>query len=82
MLETEIIPAFFNQDKEGVSKEWAGRVKNTLAEIAPNFTMERMLNDYVEKYYNSLIASSKVMKEKDTMIPANQCACTYSSAST
>ncbi len=63
MLETEIIPAYFNQDEDGVSKDWAGRIKNTLAEIAPHFTMERMLNDYVGKYYTSLIASSKLMKE-------------------
>lgn len=62
-LETEIIPTYFEQNKEGVSKEWVRRIKNTLAEIAPHFTMERMLNDYEEKYYKSLISSSKTMKE-------------------
>jgi len=63
MMETEIIPAFFNQDENGVSQEWASRIKNTLTEIAPHFTMERMLKDYEEKFYKSLFESSKLMKE-------------------
>lgn len=62
-LETEIIPAYFKQNEEGISNEWVSRIKNTLAEIAPHFTLERMLKDYEEKYYKSLISSSKSMKE-------------------
>ena len=62
-LEMEVIPAYFNQNKEGISNEWVSRIKNTLAEIAPHFTMERMLKDYEEKFYKSLIESSKLMKE-------------------
>lgn len=62
-LETEIIPAYFDQNEKGISKEWVSHIKNTLAEIAPHFTMERMLKDYEEKYYKSLISDSKLMKE-------------------
>ncbi len=62
-LETEIIPTYFKQNKKGISGEWISRIKNTLAEIAPHFTMERMLKDYEEKYYKSLIESSHLMKE-------------------
>ena len=62
-LETEIIPTFFDQNEEGISREWISHIKNTLAEIAPDFTMERMLHDYEEKYYTSLISSSKLMKD-------------------
>lgn len=63
MLETEIIPIYFDQNDDGVSNSWVSHIKNTLAEIAPNFTMQRMLNDYENKFYNSLISSSKLMKE-------------------
>jgi glucan phosphorylase len=62
ILENEIIPVFYKRDKTGLPKEWLSYVKNTISGIAPHFTMKRMLDDYIEQFYNKLIERSDKMK--------------------
>lgn len=64
LLENEIIPAYYNRDNEGIPKEWVGFIKNTMAKVAPDFTMRRMLNDYQEKYYNRLFERKETLTAK------------------
>ncbi|MDD7603653.1 MAG: alpha-glucan family phosphorylase [Candidatus Limisoma sp.] len=51
MLENEIIPKYFAKNSKGYSPEWIQYIKNSIAHIAPNFTMERMINDYIDRFY-------------------------------
>ena len=52
LLENEIAPAYYNVDSEkGYSTEWIGFIKNTIAQVACNFTTNRMLTDYCNQYY-------------------------------
>ena len=51
-LETEIAPAYYDVDKaSGLSPVWIGYIKNTIAQVACNFTTNRMLTDYCKQYY-------------------------------
>jgi len=52
IFEKEIVPAYYKFDKDGISESWVSYVKNTISEVAPNFTMRRQLNDYINKFYN------------------------------
>jgi starch phosphorylase len=52
LLENEIIPLYYNKDKKGISKGWLKVVRNSIAQIAPHYTMKRQLDDYYEKFYN------------------------------
>lgn len=52
LLEQEIVPTYYNINKKGISQSWAGYVKNTISMVAPNFTMRRQLNDYIDRFYN------------------------------
>ena len=52
LLENEIVPLYYNKDKKGVSKGWCKVIKNSIAQIAPHYTMKRQLDDYYEKFYN------------------------------
>jgi len=52
LLENEIIPLYYKKDKKGISKEWLKVVRNSIAQIAPHYTMKRQLDDYYEKFYN------------------------------
>jgi starch phosphorylase len=52
LLENEIIPLYYNKDKNGISKGWIKVIKNSIAQIAPHYTMKRQLDDYYEKFYN------------------------------
>ena len=51
-IESEIAPAFYNTDSDGLSSEWIEYIKNTVAQVACNFTTNRMLTDYINQYYN------------------------------
>jgi phosphorylase/glycogen(starch) synthase len=52
IIENEIAPVFYDIDKNtGRSPEWIGFIRNTIAQVASNFTTNRMLSDYLEKFY-------------------------------
>ena len=51
LLEKEIIPLYYNMDKKGISKGWIKVIKNSIAQIAPHYTMKRQLDDYYSKFY-------------------------------
>ena len=52
ILENEIVPAYYDVDKaSGMSTKWIGYIKNTIAQVACNFTTNRMLTDYMDQYY-------------------------------
>ena len=52
IIENEIAPVYYDIDpKTGRSAEWIGYIKNTIAQVACNFTTNRMLTDYCNQYY-------------------------------
>ncbi len=51
-IESEIAPLYYNRDeKTGLALDWVKSVKKTIAEVACDFTTNRMLSDYVAQYY-------------------------------
>ncbi len=65
LLEEEILPIYFDKNEQGISPRWVSYVKNTIAEIAPDYTMKRMMDDYHQRFYFKLAARSRQMKEAD-----------------
>ena len=52
IIENEIAPLYYDIDvTNGRSAGWLKCVKNTIAQVACNFTTNRMLTDYVNQYY-------------------------------
>ncbi|MCW0483396.1 alpha-glucan family phosphorylase [Gaoshiqia sediminis] len=51
IFEDEIIPAYYDRNEKGISEKWVSYVKNTIAQVAPNFTTSRMIRDYQERFY-------------------------------
>lgn len=51
LIENEIVPLYYDQDKEGYSHNWIKVIKNSIATIAPHYTMKRQLDDYYNKFY-------------------------------
>ena len=51
-IENEIAPIFYNLTMStGRSSDWIEYIKNTIAQVACNFTTNRMLDDYIRQYY-------------------------------
>ncbi|HPE34141.1 MAG TPA: alpha-glucan family phosphorylase [Bacteroidales bacterium] len=70
VFEDQIIPLYYNTDKDGIPVRWIQYIKHTVSEIAPHFTMKRMLDDYQQKFYNKLIKRT-IMMGKNNYKPAD-----------
>ena len=54
LLEHDILPAYYEHGDKEYSENWIKYIKNSIAQIAPRFTMKRQLDDYYEKFYIKL----------------------------
>ena len=60
-IEEQIAPLYYKREKDGIPHEWVGSVKRCVADIASNFTTNRMLIDYEERFYDKLAARKRLM---------------------
>jgi len=65
ILEEEITEAFYTRNQKDVPEKWVGYLKNTIAQVAPNFTTARMIRDYQERYYNPQYKRIQKIKENN-----------------
>jgi len=61
ILEGEIVPTYYQEDKT----KWVSYIKQIIAEVAPQFTMKRMLDDYFDRFYNKLAVRHKLLAKKE-----------------
>ncbi len=70
-LENQIVPLFYAHNKDGYSTGWVQVIKNSIAKIAPHYTMKRQLDDYYSKFYTKeakrfhLLADNDFAKAKE-----------------
>jgi starch phosphorylase len=51
VLGNEVIPMYYNRDRDGLPREWIARVKRAIHSMGWRFSADRMVMDYVEKAY-------------------------------
>jgi starch phosphorylase len=56
LLEEEVVPLYYRRDEADLPGEWIGRMKEAIATITPAFSSDRMVRDYCESAYVSLLA--------------------------
>ena len=55
-LETRIVPLFYDRGPDGVPHGWVKVMKESIRSVAPRFCGNRMVKEYVEKYYAPSLA--------------------------
>ena len=65
LLENEIIPLYYSKNAKGYSENWVKVIKNSIATIAPHYTMKRQLDDYYSKFYVKEANRSKKLAAND-----------------
>ena len=68
LLENEIIPLYYNKNKKGYSENWIKVIKNSIATIAPHYTMKRQLDEYYDKFYIRQADRFKKLQAKDNQL--------------
>ncbi len=51
LLEREVIPEFYTRDDRGVPIAWIGRMRESMARLAPQFSANRTVREYTEQRY-------------------------------
>ncbi|MCD8318042.1 MAG: alpha-glucan family phosphorylase, partial [Paraprevotella sp.] len=61
LLENELLPVNYARSNNCYSTCWVKTIKNSIAHIAPHYTMKRQLDDYYNKFYNKEAARFKML---------------------
>ena len=60
LLESEIVPEFYDRDKDGVPRRWLARIRESMARLTPVYSSTRMVYEYVEKAYLPAVAALRL----------------------
>jgi starch phosphorylase len=51
LLERQVIPEFYTRDERGIPPAWIARMRESMARLTPQFSADRTVREYTEKYY-------------------------------
>jgi starch phosphorylase len=51
LLESEVVPAFYDRDTNGIPRRWLRVVREAILSVAPRFSARRMVKQYAETMY-------------------------------
>ena len=51
LLEQEVVPMFYDRDASGIPRAWVARMRASMARLAPQFSTNRMVREYMERLY-------------------------------
>ena len=51
LLEREVVPQFYARDAAGMPTAWLARMRESMASLTPQFSSNRAVRDYTERYY-------------------------------
>jgi starch phosphorylase len=58
LLEREIVPTFYDRDRDGIPHRWLNVVRRAMVSVTPRFSARRMVKQYAEDVYGA--AAGKV----------------------
>jgi starch phosphorylase len=51
LLESDIVPTYYDRDVQGIPRRWLSFVRNAIALITPRFSARRMVKQYADEMY-------------------------------
>ena len=53
VLTESVIPEFYDRDDRGIPLAWIQRIRNAMQSLLSQFSTDRMVGEYVQKYYRN-----------------------------
>lgn len=53
ILQDQVVPLYYNQDKSGYSPGWVKMAKRSMSTLLPRYSTSRMVTEYVRKFYQT-----------------------------
>ena len=51
ILENELIPEYYDQNKKGIPTKWVDKIRKSLLNLSPIFSADRAVREYTENHY-------------------------------
>ncbi|MFQ5487270.1 MAG: alpha-glucan family phosphorylase, partial [Gammaproteobacteria bacterium] len=67
LLETQVVPLYYARDGHGYSKGWVSKSKASMKSLIPRFNAQRMVMDYVRKYYSKASRQAFHLRQDDCL---------------
>lgn len=64
LLENEVIPLYYQRDRDGVPRGWVAVMKEAIRTMGPQFSARRMLKEYTREYYVPALEDVLALKSK------------------
>ncbi len=58
IIENDIVPRFYDRDREGIPRRWLSVVREAIRTVTPRFSTRRMVKQYVEEMYLPAVHST------------------------
>ncbi len=62
LLETEVVPTFYNRDPDGIPRRWLTFVREAIRTVTPRFSARRMVKQYADEMYGPAMQQEAAMK--------------------
>ena len=59
LLEQKVVPEFYNRNANGLPEQWIAKMRNSMSTLTPQFSANRAVREYTEKYYLPAAAQYK-----------------------
>lgn len=59
LLENSIAPEYYKRDKEGIPVDWVNRIRESMAQLTPQYSANRAVREYTERHYIPAAANIK-----------------------
>lgn len=74
LLDKQVLPRFYETDRDGVPTRWVEMVKHTLKDLGPKVLASRMVADYVHQLYVPAAGSARLLAEGGYQVAREQAA--------
>ncbi len=63
VLEKQVVPLFYDQNKQGVPRKWLKMVKHGLERLVPRFSTHHMVLEYAERLYAAAYENGRTIRK-------------------
>lgn len=68
LLEKEIVPLYYDQDRDGVPHQWIRYMKGVISSVVPVFCARRMVKEYITRMYLPALESGEAASRGETRV--------------
>ncbi|MGD9788083.1 MAG: alpha-glucan family phosphorylase [Sulfuricellaceae bacterium] len=65
ILQDQVVPLYYNRGKMGFSEGWVKKAKRSIATVLPRFNANRMVGEYVSRFYLPAARNGRIYAERD-----------------